>query len=537
MSSEPKDILRVVGVNHDGTFKDYENVYDQFGSSFIGRGDFDIQEKKCSRKQISIIRNNDNSNFIACNGVNPSYLKKHDQEFFVQMVRDQNYPIENGDCFSMIYESFTFQIIIESKKNKQQQSNSNNSDNENNTTTDKKRKAIDSDEKVEEKKKKKDELPVCPHGASCYRKNPTHFQEYSHPWNEKKSVSDDDQETKNPKDLKPDLNKTSTTTTPKTITDNVPIKQPDLQIQQKKPQPQPQPPQPNNDQQPQPQIKKDIPKKLTLQDIKKDEPKKTIPTTTTSSKNDITIPNPIPTPNPLVAASNNDKAQQQSEEISNAGKIVGPKYKKKKLSDVHKPRTLVFPFLSSIKCGIDIDKAAEIASQAIQEYLQFHQNEEDIKLKMVIEKTIYSDALESFKKILGNKWDKRFEILSIENLNSIEQFSNNCRIYATESTWRLKKIPSNKFLYEDMLSIDGKAINFEKDTKNRFPNPAKIGKSYPVAVNVETRLHKEYGVEYVVLILPPNMNPLKPDCLASYTQSLPLLKESYHSLFTVLDNF
>lgn len=28
--------------------------------------------------------------------------------------------------------------------------------------------------------------PVCPHGSTCYRKNPEHFKEYSHPWGEAK---------------------------------------------------------------------------------------------------------------------------------------------------------------------------------------------------------------------------------------------------------------------------------------------------------------------------------------------------------------
>jgi len=271
-----------------------------------------------------------------------------------------------------------------------------------------------------------------------------------------------------------------------------------------------------------------------MEDIKKDEPKQTIVQPPPSIKNEI----PIHTSTTLKKDnSNNNNNDQKNEEISNAGKIVGPKYKKKKLADVHKPRSLVFPFISSIKCGIEIEKAAHIAAEAIQEYLAFHPNEDDIKLKMFIEKSIHSESLDHFKKIFGNKWDKRFEIISIENLNSIEPFSNNCRLYATETTWRLKKTPQNKFLYDDMLAVDNKPNNFEKDTKNRFPNPAKIGKSYPVPVSSETILNKEYGVEIVILVLGPNQNPLKPDCLKSYTESLPLLKETYHSLFTVLDNF
>lgn len=214
MSAEPNDVLRVVGVNNDGTFKNYESKYDKYGSYTIGRGDFDIQEKKCSRKQISIIRNTDNSNYIVCNGVNPSYLKKNDQEFFVQMVKDQNYPIENGDCFSMIYESFTFQVMVESKIKQTVVKPPTST-----TNDDKKRKVIENEgNKGDEKKKKKDEqLPICPHGPSCYRKNPNHFEEYSHPWkNENKSDITE---------MKPDLQIKSSSTSSTSLQPKQPITQ------------------------------------------------------------------------------------------------------------------------------------------------------------------------------------------------------------------------------------------------------------------------------------------------------------------------
>ena len=34
-------------------------------------------------------------------------------------------------------------------------------------------------EKIGVKANKK--LPMCPYGVKCYRKNPTHFEEYDHP--------------------------------------------------------------------------------------------------------------------------------------------------------------------------------------------------------------------------------------------------------------------------------------------------------------------------------------------------------------------
>lgn len=39
----------------------------------------------------------------------------------------------------------------------------------------------DEEEPPTKKSKISSTLPVCPYGAKCYRKNPQHFKEYSHP--------------------------------------------------------------------------------------------------------------------------------------------------------------------------------------------------------------------------------------------------------------------------------------------------------------------------------------------------------------------
>ena len=40
------------------------------------------------------------------------------------------------------------------------------------------------------KKKKLDSIPQCPYGARCFRKNPQHLAEFSHPKKDSASVSD-----------------------------------------------------------------------------------------------------------------------------------------------------------------------------------------------------------------------------------------------------------------------------------------------------------------------------------------------------------
>uniref|UniRef100_UPI0008521CB8 DDB_G0293866 n=1 Tax=Dictyostelium discoideum TaxID=44689 RepID=UPI0008521CB8 len=222
-----------------------------------------------------------------------------------------------------------------------------------------------------------------------------------------------------------------------------------------------------------------------------------------------------------------------------SSKIIGPKYRKKRLTDALKERSLAFPFISTSTFGFNIDDATEISANAISEYLHFHEKEDDIKLKMMVEKSIYSDNLiQSFKKHFNDKWDKRFEIIKIENSNSLEQFNLGCKLFATESTWRLKKTPQNKQLYE-MLDTG----TFEKVTKNLYPNCGKIGKVYPISLQnnkqlVNSILHKEYGIDIVILVLGVNMNPNKPDAFKENSElAKPLLLETYHSLFNALDNF
>ncbi|XP_028398617.1 aprataxin and PNK-like factor isoform X2 [Dendronephthya gigantea] len=48
------------------------------------------------------------------------------------------------------------------------------------TEEESKKRKRDKNEDVEQSSKKEKKLPLCPYGARCYRKNPVHFQEYSH---------------------------------------------------------------------------------------------------------------------------------------------------------------------------------------------------------------------------------------------------------------------------------------------------------------------------------------------------------------------
>ncbi|EGC39492.1 hypothetical protein DICPUDRAFT_26757 [Dictyostelium purpureum] len=470
----------------DGSLgKDEYIVYDKAGTFSIGRGSFEkLQEKKCSRKQVSIIINDDNSYYISSNGVNPSYLKKHDEEYFVQMNKDQNYVLNDKDCFSLLFEMFTFMVVFESneKINSNNNSNIGNSSNKGSNSNDSSSVGSANDSSSNKNNKRKleqeqtDDKPkkMCPYGANCFRKNPAHFEEFDHNDIDKK------QQQKQHKD----------------DGDNESLQK---QQQQQK--------QNENDE----QSKQSENKKINNTNV---------------NGNSISNNN---------KPSQQLKQEQEQENNSNIGKIIGPKYKKKKLTDALKERSLAFPFISTTTFEYDIEKATEIAAKAISEYLSFHEQDgDDIKLKMMVEKSVYSDQLiENFKKLFNNKWDKRFEIVKINNSNSLEQFNCNCKLFASETNWRLKKTPQNKVLYDEML--DGQ---FEKETKNRFPNPGKIGKVYPIPIsNSNCILKKEYGVETVVLVLGPNMSEKKPDQFKDYKEASPILLESYHSLFSVLDNF
>jgi len=86
------------------------------GSTDLGRGSiFEIDDKKCSRKQGEIVVNNQNQEVaLIAHGVNPSFLKRKGKEP-EQMEKGKKYILKNGDSFTLLLQNYKTninQIII-----------------------------------------------------------------------------------------------------------------------------------------------------------------------------------------------------------------------------------------------------------------------------------------------------------------------------------------------------------------------------------------------------------------------------------------
>eukprot|EP01132_Coremiostelium_polycephalum_P003618 gene3618-4504_t len=554
---ESKYCIVFTGINQIGEPIPGQRIeFSTIGSHDIGRGILGIEEKKCSRKQLTINIKKDHSITVNSSAINPSYLKKSNQDYFTLMNKSEEYKLEDGDHFSLLYEKYTFSVSIKDNKknsigttgggnsssinkrkepdqigNQQQQQQQQKTDNNAIKIIEKKSQpSTMMDQDIQQKTKnndydEEDDSPQpppnkkpCPFGSNCYRKNPDHFIQFSHP----NDFKNDNNINSNSKP-QPQQSKQISTGTGVNKTNNNDkmdhLTVPNKQLSDNED---------NDSKSPQ----KKIQKTTTNNSI----PDLNIPTTNTqqptTKSSTINVQKDTTTSTSTTnqeQTNNNNSNDNNNLNSLNVTQIIGPKYRKKKMGDTKK-RTLAFPFISTSIYNFDIEKASEIAFKAIQGYLNFHDKVDDIGLKMIVDKEHYSQTLQLFKKYFNNNWDSRFEILSIDDWNSINQLNLNCRIFAIETSWRLKKTPQNKFFYDELLGP-----KFESDTKARFPNPGKIGKVYPVPLTSESKFKKEYGVDYVLLVLGPNMNPVKPDCFKDYKESSPILSETYHALFSAID--
>lgn len=77
---------------------------------------------------------------------------------------------------------------------------------------------------------------------------------------------------------------------------------------------------------------------------------------------------------------------------------------------------------------------------------------------------------------------------------------------------------------------DAAGPSLYENTLKYYQN-AECGHAYLVELPPSSPLRKEQGVEYVIHVLGPNMNPKNPNCLNSdYKQGCRLLEQAYSSL-------
>ncbi|EGG13739.1 hypothetical protein DFA_11500 [Cavenderia fasciculata] len=541
-------------------------VFSKVGSFDVGRVSLKVDEKRCSRKQL-IIKLDDHSNYyVSSDGMNPSYHKKYNKDDFIQMTKNQEYELEDGDQLSLLYEMYALNVSIASNPNfvapkkpvsaapstsspsipvsktsilKRKDpdttpaaaaavppppkdmddysdflSSSSTATTTFTTTTSSSSKPSsqsDNSDVATIKKQKMSDLPECEYGKKCFRKNPQHFLEYSHPWkNEPTSSSSSDTPANSTKTSttptsSPASSQSSATTTSVTAQ---PIATKTNNTNQNN----------NNN-----NNNSSSSSATTSSSTSTAAPKVTsssttsLPSSSSSSSSSTVAPK---------VASSSSTTPSTSTTTSATTKSI---YQKKKPTEI-KNRQLTFPFISTFIYNFDAKKATDVAGPEIAEYLNVHKGEDDIKLIMVVDKSIYSQTLvNDFKKYIN---DKRFEIKSFDITNDKDQFKTDTRFYATETTWRLKRTAQNKILY-DIAGVE----ELEKNTKTKYPNTGKAGCIYPVTLDVDNVLHSEYGMDALFLLIGPNLNDKKPDCLHDHEEATPVLADTYRQLFTLLDNY
>eukprot|EP01112_Ceratiomyxa_fruticulosa_P002929 TRINITY_DN1332_c0_g1_i2.p1 TRINITY_DN1332_c0_g1~~TRINITY_DN1332_c0_g1_i2.p1 ORF type:complete len:446 (+),score=119.60 TRINITY_DN1332_c0_g1_i2:740-2077(+) len=238
--------------------------------------------------------------------------------------------------------------------------------------------------------------------------------------------------------------------------------------------------------------------------------------------------------------SNNSKSNSEEQKKKPAPKIFSPPkmsspQPQKTNPPISQPikqiktgiHTLVFPLVSTTHNNFDTSKALAIAANSIGQFFQ-ENHSPSIKLIMVISPTIFEQVFVELQKDFPDLTRSgSLRLLSADNvLTALDQIRDDKsqKVIAVETTWRLKEIPINKYIYsaDSQLSVL---------TKKFYPNPGKLSEVYPIELANSSPLNTVHRIECLLWIIGPNLNPSKPDFIEDYNQGCDALKKTYENLF------
>ncbi|CAI2179242.1 2183_t:CDS:10 [Funneliformis geosporum] len=186
---------------------------------------------------------------------------------------------------------------------------------------------------------------------------------------------------------------------------------------------------------------------------------------------------------------------------------------------------LGFPSISTSFGEFPIDIAAEIGCEVIKEFLNLH-NETDFELILIDNDTKALNAFESkWKEIKNDLDDLKFQIKNGNLLQIKDELGIECRYIVAEITWRMKL--NTNHLSKQILNTVGS--KFPEEVKRLYPNPGIVGESYPVSIPKDSILHTDEGIEQVIFVVSPNMNPSRSNPV-SFNEAKDLLKKTYNSM-------
>eukprot|EP01119_Soliformovum_irregulare_P001533 TRINITY_DN11231_c0_g1_i1.p1 TRINITY_DN11231_c0_g1~~TRINITY_DN11231_c0_g1_i1.p1 ORF type:complete len:556 (+),score=146.39 TRINITY_DN11231_c0_g1_i1:57-1724(+) len=525
----------------------------------LGRGNHGIMDKKCSRTHMEVAVR-DERVFIKAIGVNASVIIHSDEPR--QLTKGEEVEMFVGDTIQLLIGSYPF--TLKSRKPI-------------------KRREPDATESVEKKRRVGEDgpahtedqswpLPPCPYGEKCYRENPAHKAQFSHPRSNVNKPTQDEpmpdakpilasQPNPKPKDepkMEPKID-------PKTIEPKKDVKiEPKQEVKtDDNPKPKDDPSAslkatPSLEDTPSPLSQANITeraintarhlkvspvsKSFIIPDLNLDiddeasdakRPKLSLEYGTSDEEEEENLVKP--------------KAAQSPAAPKKSPSFVVPKFLQREYSFSQKPkekeedkenappiarnlqvqnnnnRTLAFPSISTGSFQFPAQKAASIACDILSEFLAEHQDDALLRV-ILVEPEGNNAVLKEFQRCSPR--DARFQIRS-GDITHMKTTLEMARFICNECNWRLR--PGGSEINRRIFQVAGD--EFIQSTKERHPRPANPGGVYPVPVPDTSPLHTDEGVDWVLHCLGPNLNPNRPDYIKDEAKAEDLLKKCYRNLF------
>ncbi|KAJ3278345.1 hypothetical protein HK104_002423 [Borealophlyctis nickersoniae] len=161
---------------------------------------------------------------------------------------------------------------------------------------------------------------------------------------------------------------------------------------------------------------------------------------------------------------------------------------------------LAFPAISVAEGKVGADIAAECAYKAITAFQRKYPTA-DVEFVLVESNP---DVIEAFRKKFSSDGNLSFVNGNMTTLKS--SAGKACRFLAVETSWRWKPTATAhcKAVHERA------GAQLLSDVKTVYTKPAQIGEAYPVRLDETSPLRQEEGVEQIIHVVGPNLNPGRP---------------------------
>ncbi|TPX30626.1 hypothetical protein SmJEL517_g05853 [Synchytrium microbalum] len=489
---------------------------DQDAALCIGRKTLlGINTQKCSKEhlEISIV---DDKLFVERVGGNPSFLQPAGTTQHIVLDKNVKVEIHHGDKLYVLANEGELDVIIESS-NKRNSPDAASSDPPPSASK-RVRRILDEEDEDHDNAHNQhtlpdtqqpppiDDLPVCQWGTKCFRKNPAHFAEYSHPW--RKDVPKPSNSNSNSQVQVANTGGHSSSGTPQPTAASSPTRsQPTAAAAAAAAAPVtplvntvPRQRLPNPPRAPSPPVRTPrVASVSAASPVKKSTsssaPKPTVPSTAASSS-----------ASPHVQEYTNQRDDDVDDENQQSA------------SD--QVLRLAFPSLSTLEYGINLEKAAPVAAMEIEKFLSTYGGGELV--------LVDSDASVAAAYDQAVAKNPRFRTL-VGDISSLKS-GHDCVAshVAMQVNWAYKPT------FAASIAISSKVpALLSHSVRETLPTTINTGQAYSVPLANHVPLCAQEGVSKVLIVCPPNMNLEKPDPIEDEVEALRVLGETYRNLFGV----